>query len=83
MADPGDVAGSKAPRSGHIDRKAERTAEDNLSPAEEHFVCVEAAVEGEDDVPEATCIVVGTVVVVVTVNVVAVADETSVHPLRD
>lgn len=49
---------------------------------EERFVCVGAAVEGEDDARAATCIVVGMVAVVVTANVGVVADGTSVHPSK-
>lgn len=54
----------------------------NEPVAEERFVCVGVVAEGEDDAQAATCIVVGMVVVVVTVNVGVVADGTSVRPLR-
>ena len=55
----------------------------NEPVAEERFVCVGVVVEGEGDAQGATCIVVGMVVVVVTVNVGLIADGTSAHPSRD
>jgi hypothetical protein len=51
--------------------------------AEEHFVYVGAAVEGEGGARVATCIVVDMVAVVVTANVGVVAGGTLVHLSKD
>lgn len=52
------------------------------SVEEEHFVCVEGAVEKEGDVRVATYIAMGTIVVVVIGSVDVVAGGTPVRPLR-